>query len=323
MVRIVLVFILAAAIVLALGPVFLPWLRRLKFGQFIREDGPRAHQAKAGTPTMGGLMMLMGLLVITPLLLPWQLETVVLLLFTLGYGLIGFVDDYIKVVKKRNLGLKAKQKMMAQTLLALALAWVAAYGLDHGPRVMLPVLGQPLDLTFPLFALFIWLVAVGTTNAVNLTDGLDGLAAGVTLIVALTYVVIGAGQGQPAAALFASALAGVCLGFLYYNRHPARVFMGDTGSLALGGALTVLAVVTRTELLLPVLGAVYAAETLSVIIQVISFKTTGRRVFRMSPLHHHFELGGWSESRVVRTFWSAAAIACACGLLLWLAGMVC
>lgn len=297
----------AAIVTWLLGPLLIPLLRRLKVGQWVRDDGPKRHLTKTGTPTMGGLMFLSGIFAAAILWIPASQELLVLLAITLGYGLIGFVDDYIKIVMRRPLGLRAREKLAGQIVLGLILGITAVWGLDRGTEVLIPFSGITLDLGYG-YVLFALLVAVAAANAVNLTDGLDGLAAGTVLIAAGALAVISGLLGYAGPAGYSLAILGGCLGFLYYNRHPARIFMGDTGSLALGGALAALAVLTRTEFLLLVIGGVFVLEVLSVIIQVISFQTTGRRVFLMSPLHHHFELAGWSEVKVVRVFWLASVI---------------
>ena len=296
----------AAVIALLSGPLLIPFLRRLKFGQSIRQEGPQSHLVKAGTPTMGGVIMVLALTVAT-LLFCRSLEIWVALFVTLGYGLIGFLDDFIKVVLKRNLGLKAREKLLGQILIAAGLAYFSAAYMQRGTDIWIPFWGQNFDLGFAYYIL-IFFVLVGTTNGVNLTDGLDGLAAGVTTVAAVAYTVVSAVFSRPDLALFCAALAGACVGFLKYNAYPAKIFMGDTGSLALGGALAAVAVMTKTELLLIVIGGIYVIETLSVAIQVASFKSTGRRVFRMAPIHHHFELAGWSEQKVVGIFWLTATV---------------
>lgn len=308
----------AFLVALALGPLLIPVLRRLKFGQSIREEGPQRHLAKAGTPTMGGLMILAALTVGALAFAGRSAEVWLALFVTLGHGLIGFLDDYIKVVLKRNLGLKAREKILGQIIMAVALAYIATNYFGRGTDLWIPFAGVSLDFG-PLYYVLIFLVLIGTTNAVNLTDGLDGLAAGTVTIAAAAYAVIALAFGKEPLAVFCLAVGGATLGFLRYNAHPAKVFMGDTGSLALGGALATVAVLTRTELLLIVIGGVFVLEALSVIIQVISFKSTGRRVFRMSPIHHHFELGGWSENKVVTVFWLAGAVCAALGLIILVA----
>lgn len=313
-------FVIALVITLALGPVFIPLLRRLKFGQSIRDDGPSRHLAKAGTPTMGGVIFITGVLTAGLVAGGHDRDVLVVLGITFGFGLIGFIDDFIKVALKRSLGLRAREKLLGQILLAVLLGVLAITVLGRDTGIVLPfgslIAGHNvvLELGTWLYVAFVVLVVVGTTNAVNLTDGLDGLAAGVTVVSALTFVVVGALSGHPGVALAMAALAGGCVGFLFYNRYPARVFMGDTGSLALGGALGAAAVITGSELFLLIIGGVYVLEALSVILQVFSFQVFGRRIFRMSPLHHHFELGGWSEQRVVRTFWLASIVFAALGL---------
>lgn len=289
-------------VVIVLGPLMIPLLRRLKFGQVVREDGPAAHKSKTGTPTMGGLMILAGISVATLVSYRNSPAVWLMLLVTLACGGIGFVDDYIKVVLKRNLGLRAKQKLLGQIVIALFFSFAVTHWMGRGTELWIPVLDLRWDAGV-LFHALVFFIIVGTTNAVNLTDGLDGLAAGTSAIAMSIYAGVACFLGQPEVAGFFAMGTGASLAFLVFNRHPAKVFMGDTGSLALGGALAAGAVLTRTELVLPLIGAVFVAEALSVIIQVISFKTTGRRVFRMSPIHHHFELGGWSETKVVSVFW--------------------
>ncbi len=306
---------LSILITLIAGPILIPILHKLKFGQNIRHDGPQRHLQKAGTPTMGGLMFLLGIVVTVLVLGEKTPQLVLLIIVTLGYAGLGFADDYIKVVKKRSLGLRAKEKIIGQSLIAFLLAFLAAYPLKLGTGIVIPFSGAVLDFGFVGYSLFVWVVMVATSNTVNLTDGLDGLAAGVTVSTALAFTLIGIMMNKMEIAIFGAALAGGCIGFLKYNAHPAKVFMGDTGSLALGGGLAAMAVLTKSELLLPIIGAIYVAEGLSVIIQVISFQATGKRVFRMAPLHHHFELGGWSEQKVVRRFWLVSAACSLIGLL--------
>jgi len=312
-------FVLALLITLILGPFLIPVLRVLKFGQSVRDDGPKRHLQKAGTPTMGGIIFLTGIIISTLMIAeqPTSLQMITLVGTTLGFGLIGFIDDFIKIILRRSLGLRAYQKLIGQFTLAFLLSWTAVHALGRGTDVALPFTSIHLELGW-FYYILAAIAVVGITNAVNLTDGLDGLAAGTTLVASLTYVLIAfftmlQGEGailghESDLAVFAAAVVGGTLGFLRFNAFPARVFMGDTGSLALGGALAGLAVLTKGELVLVLLGGVFVIEALSVIIQVISFKTTGKRVFRMSPLHHHFELLGWSEWRVVIAFWSAAVI---------------
>lgn len=296
------------AITALLGPLVIPVLKRLKFGQNVRDDGPASHLAKTGTPTMGGVMFLAGIAVAGGILSFRYPDGFLVLAATLGIGLIGFLDDFIKIALKRPLGLRAREKITGQVLVGLLLALLSVSTLGRGTDVVIPFSGLytpggiSIELGFWGYMVFAVLVILSTTNGVNLTDGLDGLAAGVTVIVSVAFLLISLMAGKTGVALLMAAVAGGCTGFLLYNRHPARVFMGDTGSLALGGALGAAAVITRSELFLIIIGIIYVAETLSVIIQVFSFQVFHRRVFRMSPLHHHFELGNWSENKIVLTF---------------------
>lgn len=301
---------LAFIITVVLSPIFIPFLRRLKFGQSIREEGPKSHQKKSGTPTMGGLMILLSLSITTWIMSDIFFErtahTYMLLFVTVGYGLLGFIDDFIKVVMKRNLGLTSKQKLVGQLLIALVFYFFfQRYSMST--VVSIPGTDVSIDLGVAYVLLIIFML-VGGSNAVNLTDGLDGLLAGTAAIAFGAYAVLAWNQGQYDVAIFSVAVVGAVLGFLVFNAHPAKVFMGDTGSLALGGAIVAIAILTKLEILLVIIGGVFVIETLSVIIQVISFKTTGKRVFRMSPLHHHYELIGWSEWRVVVTFWAVGLL---------------
>lgn len=300
-------FAISLGTCLIIGPVLIPALRRLKFGQSVRSDGPQSHLQKQGTPTMGGVMFFFSMILGTVFLAGSSSVAWFMLVCALGFGFIGFIDDYIKIVKKRSLGLTAKQKLLAQLVFSIVLAFAADY-IGISTAVTIPLLGWNVELAVG-YAFFVVFLLVGTTNAVNLTDGLDGLASGVTLIVALGYVLIGYMSGNVSVMVFAAVLMGSCLGFLVFNHHPAKVFMGDTGSLALGGAVAALAIVTKTELLLPLIGIIYVAETMSDIIQVSVYKKKKVRVFKMAPLHHHFELCGWSEWKVVRVFWAVTAAA--------------
>lgn len=299
------------AVCLACGPLLIPFLRRLKFGQNVRAEGPKSHLQKVGTPTMGGLLFFISISAATLATAGLTTMTALVLAVTIAFGCIGFLDDFIKVVLKRPLGLKAREKLLAQIIFAGAFAYLAiAYG-GRGTNLTIPGTAWVLDLGW-LYLPFAVFMIVGFNNAVNLTDGLDGLAAGVTLFAALAYMLIGNAWGLRDLSIFAAAIVGTCLGFLFFNIHPARVFMGDTGSLALGGAVFSLSVLTKTELLFLIIGGVFVLETLSVIIQVVYFRITGgKRFFKMSPLHHHFELSGWPEERVVLLFWGLAAL-CAC-----------
>lgn len=307
-------FAIAAAFLIAVivAPLFIPVLRRLKFGQTIREEGPQGHQKKAGTPTMGGVIILLAFTVTVLQFAGKTPETFLLLFITLGYGLIGFLDDFIKISLKRNLGLTAKQKLLGQLIIG-AVFYYGFIKSGYDTVVSIPFVDWHLDLGWFYFP-FVMLMMLYFSNAVNLTDGLDGLLAGTGAIAFSAYAVIAWLLSQMDIAIFSAAIVGAVLGFLVYNAHPAKVFMGDTGSLALGGALIGIALLTKTEILVILIGGVFVMEALSVIIQVISFKTRKKRVFRMSPLHHHYELGGWSEWRVVVTFWVAGLICAGLGV---------
>ncbi|WP_079529753.1 phospho-N-acetylmuramoyl-pentapeptide-transferase [Halobacillus hunanensis] len=304
---------LAFAITVVISPIIIPFLRRLKFGQKIREEGPQSHQKKSGTPTMGGVMILIGITLTTLAITLWFLpeaegvKVFIVLFVLLGYGLLGFLDDYIKVAKKRNLGLTSKQKMAGQIVIAIVVYWMLVQN-DFPTYITLPGTSFELELGWG-YGLLILFMLVGGSNAVNLTDGLDGLLAGTAAIAFGAFGILAwNGEADTVVAIFSIAVVGALLGFLVFNAHPAKVFMGDTGSLALGGAIAIIAILTKLELLLVIIGGVFVIETLSVIIQVISFKTTGKRVFKMSPLHHHYELKGWSEWRVVTTFWTVGLL---------------
>jgi phospho-N-acetylmuramoyl-pentapeptide-transferase len=327
---------------LIIGPAIIRQLREFQIGQYIREEGPKAHQKKAGTPTMGGVLITIA--VVVPTLLWADLSNVYIWLTvfaTVAFGAIGFADDYIKVVRKRNLGLTGRMKLALQ-FLAAGLVGIALVSLtatkQYSTHLMVPFMKQFRPdlvieglrhyphfwwLAFIPFVLFVMLVLVGSSNAVNLTDGLDGLAIGCTVIAAgaltvLTYVSGHAKlseylelQIMPQVAeltIFCGAMVGASLGFLWYNAHPAEISMGDVGSLALGGAIGTVAVIIKQELLLPFIGGIFVLEALSVIIQVVSYKLRKKRVFKMAPLHHHFELVGWSESKVIARFWIASLI---------------
>ncbi|MGE5379536.1 MAG: phospho-N-acetylmuramoyl-pentapeptide-transferase [Methylocystaceae bacterium] len=308
---------LGLVISIVLGPLFIPVLRRLKAGQSIREDAPERHRSKAGTPTMGGIIFITAIILAS--LIAGGLKTSLLnaLLVMTAYGAIGFMDDYIKVVLKRNLGLRARAKLIWQVVASAFFTYIIVYqlGLPEPTSIVIPFTDWQLTLPVWLYFLLAMGVLVATSNAVNLTDGLDGLAAGVTVTVGIGYWLVAIMTRSYEVAPMAAAMVGGCLGFLAYNRHPARVFMGDTGSMALGGAVAALAISTKTELALLLIGGVYVAEVLSDIIQVASFKSRGKRVFLMAPLHHHFELKGYSEVQVVRRFWLASTVMVLIGLL--------
>src|SRR3954470_11949972 len=314
--------LLGFLITVLLSPIFIPFLRRLKFGQSIREEGPKSHQKKTGTPTMGGVMILLSIIVTTLVMTEKfsepTIQTFLLLFVTLGFGLLGFLDDFIKVVLKRNLGLTSKQKLLGQILISVVFYFILKQT-DFSTALEIPFTDYSFELGY-FYALFIVFWLVGFSNAVNLTDGLDGLVSGTTAIAFGAFAVLAWNQSQFEVSIFSVAVVGAVLGFLVFNAHPAKVFMGDTGSLALGGAIATVAVLMKMEILLVIIGGVFVIETLSVILQVASFKTTGKRIFRMSPLHHHYELVGWSEWRVVVTFWSVGLIFAILGIYIevWL-----
>lgn len=308
-------FALGAAFLLSviLGPLLIPILRRLKFGQQIRTDGPLGHLKKAGTPTMGGTIILLALSLSFLRFSEQTSDAIILLVACLGYGLIGFMDDYIKILFKRSLGLTAKQKLLGQLLFSVIVC-VLLYLNGHSTDLPIPYTDYSFSLGW-LYYPFVIIMMLGMSNAVNFTDGLDGLLAGTSAIAFGAFTVIALLHTEPEAAVFSAAMVGAVLGFLVFNAHPAKIFMGDTGSLGIGGGLAAVACLTKSELLLLVVGGVFVIEVLSVIIQVISFKTRGKRVFRMSPIHHHYELVGWSEWRVVITFWVAGLVCAGIGLI--------
>ncbi|MFB4167591.1 phospho-N-acetylmuramoyl-pentapeptide-transferase [Virgibacillus sp. JSM 102003] len=310
---------IAFLITVLLSPFFIPFLRRLKFGQSIRDEGPQSHIKKTGTPTMGGIMIVISV-TITSIIMVSKFSSgsigyeLWLLIFVLvGYGFLGFLDDFIKVAMKRNLGLTSKQKMLGQLIIALVFYFIIQYN-GFATYIHIPGTAIQWELGWG-YALLIIFMLVGASNAVNLTDGLDGLLAGTAAIAFGAFGVLAwYGFPQTEVTIFSLAVVGALLGFLVFNAHPAKVFMGDTGSLALGGSIAAIAILTKLEIILVIIGGVFVIETLSVIIQVISFKTTGKRVFKMSPLHHHYELLGWSEWRVVTTFWLVGLIFAALGI---------
>lgn len=314
--------LIAFLIALACGPFIIPELKRLKFGQNIREDGPQSHLSKAGTPTMGGVIMLVSILI--TLVVLWPKDTYTLLIAvvaTLGFGAIGFADDYIKVVKKRNLGLRAKQKLLGQVIVSIVVAIMVMQG-NLKTNVYIPFVNVYWDMGL-LFVPFIVFFMIALTNSVNLTDGLDGLASGVMFIITATFGIIyyfayneTNSETFRTMIIFCGAITGACLGFLRFNAHPAKVFMGDTGSLALGGALSVIAIMIGMEFFIPIMGFMFMASTISDIIQVTHYKRTKRRVFKMAPLHHHFELSGMKETNIVLMYMATTLILCVVTILI-------
>ncbi len=328
--QILLSFLIAFAVCLVAGPIFIPMLRRLKFGQQVRDDGPEKHKVKQGTPTIGGIIPIVGMAAAVLLMVKGSKEFVVMAgLGTLGYGLIGFLDDFIKVHKKRSLGLRAYQKIIGQFGLATVIAVWAYRNPLIGPSLVVPWLNVEWNLGW-FYVPFVVFVVLAVVNAVNLTDGLDGLASGVMLIDAITYALIclilmlrAQNEGNVLLAsnlqnamIFAAALAGACMGFLRFNVYPAQVFMGDTGSLALGGALSMLAILSRSILIIPIAGIMFVASDVSVVLQVGSYKLRNKkRVFLMAPLHHHYELKGYPETKIVAMYVFITVVACALVLL--------
>lgn len=307
--------IVSFIIVLLLGPVIIPALKAFKFGQSIREEGPKSHLKKTGTPTMGGIMFIIGIIITTIVVAPKITGALwVALITTVGYGLIGLLDDGLKILRKKNLGLRAYQKLVGQITLSFILAYFAYTNVNIGSSIHIPFTKIMFDLGI-WYIPFTMFTTVALTNAVNLTDGLDGLASGVTLIVCVFFAVVAYGLGNMDLSIFCGALVGGLLGFLKYNSYPAQVFMGDTGSLALGGAITALAILLKMPLIILIVGGIYVVEAASVVIQVISFKLTGKRVFKMAPLHHHFEQLGWHETKIVSWFSIITAILCMVGFL--------
>ncbi len=310
---VILPILISFGISVVLSPIIIPFLKKLKFGQFVRDDGPESHLKKSGTPTMGGLIILFSI-VITALFYIKDYPDIIPILFaTLGFGLIGFLDDYIKVVMKRSLGLRAWQKMLGQFIVTGIFAYYIHANTDLGTTMIIPFVGKTVDIGWVYFPLMFF-VMLGTVNGANFTDGLDGLASSVTVLIATFFTVIAIGYGYGIAPI-TCATVGSLLGFLVYNVYPARVFMGDTGSLALGGFVASTAYVMQMPLIILVVAFIYFAEVLSVIIQVVSFKTTGKRVFKMAPIHHHFELCGWPETKVVSIFSIVTAVLCLIGFL--------
>lgn len=298
---------------LLVGPIVIRFLRHLNLGQQVREDGPQTHLKKAGTPTMGGILIIIAIVVSSVLVGPFTDNLVIMLFATLGFGVIGFLDDFIKIVAKRSLGLKAREKLVGQFGIALLVSLYASARV--GTDLIVPFLGESIVLPLLIYVPFTTLVLVGAVNAVNITDGLDGLAGGTTAISAIAFGLIFLFLGYQDLSVFSGAVVGACLGFVWFNAPPAQVYMGDTGSLALGAALATSAVLSKTSLILPIIGGIFVVETVSVIIQVLYFKATnGKRLFRMAPLHHHFELLGWAESKVMIRFVLVALVFACLGL---------
>jgi phospho-N-acetylmuramoyl-pentapeptide-transferase len=318
--------VVAMILMLVIGPAFIRWLRHNEFGQNIREDGPEGHKTKEGTPTMGG--MLIWLAVIVPFLIfsRFSVASLTVMIAALGNAAIGFADDWIKIVRRRSLGLSARYKLLLQLALALFVGFVALHFVGLDTRVDVPFTSYKLELGGIGFYALIFLVIAGFSNAVNLTDGLDGLAAGASAIVLVAMAgiafIIGRNANDPGISdlmVVAGCIGGACLGFLWYNTFPADVFMGDTGSLGLGGAIAGMAVMTRTEFVLVIIGGLFVVEAASVAAQVVAFKVFHRRVLLMAPLHHHFELKAWSETKIIVRFWIVAALFAGAGFAIYYA----
>ncbi len=305
--------------VVILIPLWIKILKSRNIGQIVRTDGPQEHLQKQGTPTMGGLLILV-VVTFTFLLMSrvrgFTYSSILALLTALSCGLLGFFDDYCKVIKARSLGLKARTKLSWQLIISLAFGWIAVKYLHLSTSVALPLTGITLDLGW-FYYIFLFLIISATTNSVNLTDGLDGLAAGTVTLVMMAYAGIAFRQDCLDLAIFCAAIGGACIGFLWYNSYPADIFMGDTGALGLGGAIAALAVLTKTELFLLLIGGIYVIETLSVIIQVVCYKRFKKRVFKMTPIHHHFEILGWSETKVMIRFWIVSGALAGLGFALY------
>ncbi|MFL0269610.1 phospho-N-acetylmuramoyl-pentapeptide-transferase [Candidatus Clostridium radicumherbarum] len=312
MYRIVYAVLLAFVIALILGPILIPILHRLKFGQNIREEGPESHLKKAGTPTLGGLIFMLSSLITMVILIRRPSDEAMIALYAfIAFGFIGALDDGLKILHKNNLGLRAIQKMILLLIVSGILAFYAATNteINIGTTIIVPFFQKTWNLG-KWYVPFIVFYYVATTNAVNLTDGLDGLATSITLLVMTFFALVSYGQGHYTLAIFCGVVAGSLLGFLRYNAFPAQVFMGDTGSLALGGAVATVALILKMPLLVIIVGGVYLMEALSVILQVSSFKLTRKRIFKMAPIHHHFELSGWHETKIVSIFSIITVILC-------------
>jgi phospho-N-acetylmuramoyl-pentapeptide-transferase len=310
----------ALLICIFLSPKFIEFLRKREFGQHIREEGPEAHRQKAGTPTMGGIIVFIAIAIPFLILSDYEWRSLGVFGAAIACALLGFADDYTKLVRRRSLGLRARTKLIVTIAISLGLWFVATQEAHLQSTLQLRIVDYHIELG-PFYPLLIYLVVAGTTSAVNLTDGLDGLAAGCAAIVLLAYIGITFITESYDLAMLAGCLVGGCIGFLWFNAFPATIFMGDTGSLGLGGAIAGLAVMTKTEVLLILLGGIFVIEALSVAIQVLYFQLRHKRVFLMAPIHHHFELRGWSETKIILRFWIIAAICCAIGFTIYRASI--
>jgi phospho-N-acetylmuramoyl-pentapeptide-transferase len=321
MIKILGATLVALVIAMLAGPRFIRWLQKRGIGQNIREAGPERHSVKQGTPTMGGVLILVAALIPYLIFAHKYWESLVVIILTYGSGAIGFADDLLKQRRQRSLGLSARVKLLLQVPLVAVAVFLAIHYGGADTKLMVPLIKQGLEIGF-LYYIFAFLLIAGFSNAVNLTDGLDGLAAGTVAVAMFAYAGIAFLRGEMDLAILASCLTGACVGFMWYNSHPAEVFMGDTGSLALGAGLAAMAVVTEMELLLILIGGIFVVEAVSVIIQVFSFRVFHRRVFLMTPIHHHFELRGWSETKIIVRFWIIAAILAGAGFTLYYLGNI-
>ena len=306
----------ALLICIFLSPKFIAFLRRREFGQQIRAEGPEGHHQKAGTPTMGGVIIFLAISIPFLILSSYDWRSVGVFGAAVACALLGFADDYTKLIRRRSLGLRGRTKLIITIAISLGLWFVASHEAHLASTLRLRFVDYQIDLGL-FYPVLIYLVVAGTTSAVNLTDGLDGLAAGCTAIVLLAYIGITFVATDYDLAMLTGCVVGACVGFLWFNAFPATIFMGDTGALGLGGAIAGLAVMTKTEVLLILIGGIFVIEALSVVIQVVSFQTTRRRVFLMAPIHHHFELRAWSETKIILRFWIVAAICAAIGFTLY------
>ena len=327
MVEVLLAGIIAMVISIAAGPKFIEFLRRNELGQHIREEGPERHVTKQGTPTMGGLLIMIAMSVPFLIFTERTLPALTAFFVTLGCAAIGFVDDWTKLTHRRSLGLAGRWKLLMLAVITAVVA-IVVYDADFKTSVYLPLVDWDVPLSYAWYGL-LFIIIAGASNSVNLTDGLDGLAAGTATISLFTYTAMGVvaylvsvrarspDMEDLDLAILGASLIGASIGFLWYNAFPAQVFMGDTGSMGLGGALAAFAIMTKTEILLILIGGIYVIEALSVILQVVWFRGLGRRIFLMAPLHHHFEMKAWSETRIMVRFWIIGAILCACAFVLY------
>ena len=301
-------------IVIILGPIFIPMLTKFKFGQTVRDDGPKTHLQKNGTPTMGGVLIIIAILITGLTRSNISSDMVIGLICVVGFGFVGFVDDFIIIKMKRSLGLKPWQKIVMQVALALYVSYYQYSSSPSATQLIIPFTDAVINLG-PLYVPIMTFMIVGIVNAVNLTDGLDGLASGVTLIVATFFMIFATSISNTDVAVLAAATVGACIGFLGFNAYPAKIFMGDTGSMALGGAVTAFEILTNSMLLFVLVGGIYFAEAISVMLQVTYYKLTKKRIFKMAPIHHHFEQCGWPETKVVFTFWIVTVVLAWIGII--------